>query len=112
MQAGARVFHLTLVRAVEQPAALPATHCAWTGGGADHTLLGGLGGRHPADQEEEGEEGGVAGMGIEERRASWRGARDSWRAGGESETFLAEQKLSSPSAGDTDSSGGNTGVAL
>ena len=91
VQARARVFHLALVRAVEQPAALPATHCARTGGGADDTLLGGLGGRHAADQEE-GKEGGVVdGKGWrEERRASWRPARDS-RAG-ESETFLAEQR--------------------
>ena len=92
VQARPRVLHLALVRAVEQPAALPATHCARTGGRADDTPLGGLGGGHAADQEEEGEEGGVVdGKGWrEERRASWRPARDS-RAG-ESETFLAEQR--------------------
>ena len=64
VQARPRVLHLALVGAVEQPAALPATHCGGTGGGADDTLLGGLGGRHAA------EGGGVVGSGWrEERRA-------------------------------------------
>ena len=67
VQARPRVFHLALVGAVEQPAALPATHCGRTGGGADDTLLGGLEGGHAAD----GEGGGVVvGWGWrEERRA-------------------------------------------
>ena len=67
MQARARVLNLALLRAVEQSAALPATHCGRTGRGADHTLLRGLGGRHPA------EGGGVGAVGSEgwreERRA-------------------------------------------
>ena len=74
VQARPRVLHLALVRAVEQPAALPATHCGGTGGGADDTLLGGLGGRHAADGE------GACRARDGQRRgglACWRAARDS-----------------------------------
>ena len=77
VQARPRVLHLALVRAVEQPAALPATHCGGTGGGADDALLGGLGGRHAAQCEG----GGGVGSGRgEERRTCKLACCQRWSA--------------------------------